>query len=164
MTGAPRPDDAKFMQRALAQARKSFEEGGIPVGAVMVRDGAVIAEGHNQRVQLKNPILHGEMDCLQNYGRQANYHGVTLYTTLNPCMMCAGTIVQFGIERVVIGQEKVTFPPEHPFLGNIDFLRSRGVEVVLLNDPGCEKLFADFLADPKTRKLWLEDIGIDEDL
>ncbi len=163
MTGKARPDDAKFMKLALAQARKSFEQGGIPVGAVMVRDGRVIAEGHNQRVQRKNPILHGEMDCLQNYGRQANYRGVTLYTTLNPCMMCAGTIVQFEIERVVIGQEKVTFPPEHPFLGNIDFLRSRGVEVVLLNDPGCEKLFQAFLADPKTRKLWLEDIGIDED-
>jgi cytosine deaminase len=150
------------MKRALEQARKSFEEGGIPVGAVMVRDGTVIAEGHNQRVQLKNPILHGEMDCLQRYGRQASYRGITLYTTLNPCMMCAGTIVQFGIERVAIGQEKVLFPPEHPFLGNIDFLESRGVEVVLLNDPGCEALFHEFLGNPKTRALWLEDIGIEE--
>jgi cytosine deaminase len=163
MPGKPLPEDHAFMRAALAQARKSYEEGGIPVGAVMVKDGRVIAEGHNRRVQLKNPILHGEMDCLQNHGRRANYHGVTLYTTLNPCMMCAGTIVQFGIERVVIGQEKVTVPPEHPFLGNIDFLRERGVEVVLLDDPGCQALFDDFLADPKTRRLWLEDIGIDAD-
>lgn len=161
MTGTAQPEDHDFMKLALAQARKSFEEGGIPVGAVMVRDGTVIAEGHNQRVQLKNPILHGEMDCLQNCGRQATYRGVTLYTTLNPCMMCAGTIVQFGIERVVIGQEKVLFPPEHPFLGNTEFLRGRGVDVVLLNDSGCEALFAAFLADPKTRALWLEDIGVD---
>lgn len=163
MTGAPLPEDHEFMRLALAQARESYEEGGIPVGAIMVQNGTVVAEGHNQRVQLKNPILHGEMDCLQNYGRQSNYSDITLYTTLNPCMMCAGTIIQFGIARVVIGQEKVTFPPEHPFLGNIDFLRERGVEVVLLNDPGCQALFDEFLADPKTRKLWLEDIGIDED-
>jgi len=162
MTGNALPQDHDFIKLALAQARKSYEEGGIPVGAVMVRDGKVIAEGHNQRVQRKNPILHGEMDCLQNYGRHANYRGITLYTTLNPCMMCAGTIVQFGIERVVIGQETVLFPPEHPFHGNIDFLRSRGVDVVLLNDPGCEALFEEFLADPKTRALWLEDIGVDD--
>ena len=163
MTGEPLPEDHEFMRLALAQARKSYEEGGIPVGAIMVQNGKVVAEGHNQRVQLKNPILHGEMDCLQNYGRQSSYSDVTLYTTLNPCMMCAGTTVQFGIGRVVIGQEKVTFPPEHPFLGNIDFLREHGVEVVLLNDPGCQALFDEFLADPKTRKLWLEDIGVVED-
>jgi cytosine/creatinine deaminase len=162
MTGTALPQDHDFMKLALAQARKSHEEGGIPVGAVMVRDGRVIAEGHNQRVQRKNPILHGEMDCLQNYGRAATYRGVTLYTTLNPCMMRAGTIVQFGIERVVIGQEKVLFPPEHPFHGNLDFLGARGVDAALLNDPGCEALFAEFLADPKTRALWLEDIGIVE--
>jgi cytosine deaminase len=162
MTGRARTEDRGFMKLALEQARRSYEEGGIPVGAVMVRGGAVIAEGHNQRVQMKNPILHGEMDCLQNYGRAASYRGVSLYTTLNPCMMCAGTIVQFGIERVVIGQEKVLVPPEHPFLGNIDFLVGRGVEVVLLDDPGCAALFDEFLADPKTRALWLEDIGIEE--
>jgi len=162
MTGNALPQDHDFMTLALAQALKSYEEGGIPVGAVMARDGKVVAEGHNQRVQLKNPILHGEMDCLQNYGRQANYRGITLYTTLNPCIMCAGTTIQFGIERVVIGQEKVLYPPEHAFHGNINFLRSHGVEVVLLNDPDCEALFEEFLANPKTRALWLEDIGVDE--
>ena len=162
MTGTPTPDDHDFMKRALAMAQKSLDEGGIPVGAVLVRDGAVVAEGHNHRVQHENPILHGEMHCLQNYGRQPHYRGVTLYTTLNPCMMCAGTIVQFQIERVVIGQEKVLFPPEYPFHGNIDFLLSRGVEVVLLNDPACEALFEAFLADPNTRRLWLEDIGIED--
>ena len=150
-------DHRRFMALALEQARKGFEEGGIPVGAVIVKDGAVVAAGHNRRVQSGNPILHGEMDCLQAYGRRASYRDVTLYTTLNPCMMCAGTIVQFGIPTVVIGQEKVMEPPEHPFTGNIDFLRDRGVEVVLLNDPGCEGLFAEFLATNKT--LWLEDIG-----
>lgn len=149
------------MGLALEQARRSFEANGIPVGAVLVRDNEAepIATGHNQRVQKKNPILHGEMDCLQNYGRQKSYRGVTLYTTLNPCMMCAGTIVQFKIPRVVIGQKEVRIPADKPFTGNIEFLRSHGIEVRLLNDPGCEALFAEFLE--KNLDLWLEDIGED---
>ncbi|NTW32938.1 MAG: nucleoside deaminase, partial [Bacteroidetes bacterium] len=89
---------------AFEQAQKSLNEGGIPIGAVLVNDEKIIGRGHNQRVQKDNPILHGEMDCLQNAGRQKNYKGTTLYTTLSPCMMCSGTIVQFKIPKVVIGE------------------------------------------------------------
>ncbi len=149
------------MRQALAQAQKSYDANGIPVGAVLARNNerTPLAVGHNQRVQKENPILHGEMDCLQNYGRQKNYRGTTLYTTLSPCMMCAGTVVQFKIPSIVIGQKEVRVPADKPFTGNIDFLRSRGVEVRLLNDPGCEALFAEFLKN--NMDLWLEDIGED---
>jgi cytosine deaminase len=147
-----------FMSEALEQARISFEEeGGIPVGAVMVRDGRVVARGHNNRVQKGNPILHGETDCIQNLGRQTSYRDLVLYTTLTPCMMCAGTVVQFGIRRVVIGQRSVDWPPERPFTGNVAFLRERGVEVVLLDDPRCRALFDTFLREHPD--VWLEDIG-----
>ena len=159
------PDDAQalarhreFMKEALEQARLGFEdEGGIPVGAVMVRDGRVIARGRNNRVQKGSPILHGETDCIQNLGRQASYRGVTLYTTLSPCMMCAGTIVQFRIPRVVIGQRAVDWPEVKPFTGNVDFLESRGVEVIQLDDPACQALFGRFLREKP--EVWLEDIG-----
>lgn len=151
--------DRKFMRLALAEARKSYEEGGIPVGAVIAWNGEATpaACGHNQRVQRENPILHGEMDCLQNLGRRQSYRGATLYTTLSPCMMCAGTIVQFKIPRVVIGQKEVLLPPDKPFHGNIDFLREHGVEVRLLDDPDCQALFDEF--QKKNMALWLEDIG-----
>jgi len=145
------------MRRALREAQAGFDEGGIPVGAVIARAGAVLAAGHNRRVQLGNPILHGEMDCLANFGRQRTYAGTTLYTTLSPCMMCAGTIVQFRIPRVVIGQASVDLPADRPFTGNVDFLRARGVDVLLLDDPGCKALFDRFLAEHMA--LWLEDIG-----
>ncbi len=148
----------QFMKQALEQARISFEDqGGIPVGAVIVRDGRVIARGHNNRVQKGSPILHGETDCIQNLGRQKTYRDVTLYTTLSPCMMCAGTIVQFGIPRVVVGQTAVEWPADKPFTGNVEFLRSRGVEVILLEDAACKALFDEFLK--KNPEVWLEDIG-----
>jgi cytosine deaminase len=149
-----------FMQEALEQARISFEdEGGVPVGAVMVRDGRVIARGHNNRVQKGSPILHGETDCLNNLGRQASYRATTLYTTLSPCMMCAGTIVQFKIPRVVIGQGAVDWPADKPFTGNAGFLRERGVEVIELDDPACRALFERFLKEKP--EVWLEDIAED---
>ncbi|MBL6954110.1 MAG: nucleoside deaminase [Alphaproteobacteria bacterium] len=161
MTETTEDRDQKFMRLALEQARKSYDASGIPVGAVLVKDGedAPMASGYNQRVQQKNPILHSEMDCLQNNGRQKSYRGTTIYTTLSPCMMCAGTIVQFKIPSVVIGQKEVPLPADKPFRGNIDFLKSHGVEVRLLNDPGCEALFAEFLEN--NMDLWLEDIGED---
>ncbi len=130
--------DADFMAEAYRLAEKSFLEGGIPIGSVLVRDGQIIGAGHNQRIQLNNPILHGEMDCLENAGRQSSYSGTTLYTTLSPCMMCAGTIVQFKIPRVVIG-ENSTFGP------NEGFLRSRGVEVLVLNDQRCAALLRRYI-------------------
>ncbi len=148
----------RFMKEALEQARISYkDEGGIPVGAVMVRNGQVIAKGHNNRVQKGSPILHGETDCIQNLGRQKTYRDITLYTTLSPCMMCSGTIVQFGIPRVVVGQTAVDWPADKPFTGNVEFLRGRGVEVILLEDAACKALFDEFLK--KNPEVWLEDIG-----
>jgi len=135
---------------AFEQAQKSLSEGGIPIGAVLMKDDMIIGKGHNQRVQKDNPILHGEMDCLQNAGRQRSYKGTTLYTTLSPCMMCSGTIIQFGIPKVVVG-ENVNFE------GNIEFLQSRGVEVVLLNDVASIEMMKEFIN--KNPDLWNEDIS-----
>ncbi len=135
---------------ALEQAKKSYSEGGIPIGAALTKNGVVLGKGHNQRVQQLNPILHGEMDCLQNVGRLQDYTDTTLYTTLSPCMMCAGTIVQFKIKKVVIG-ENVNFD------GNIDFLEEHGVEVELLNDKESIQLMATFIKEKPA--LWNEDIS-----
>lgn len=142
--------DRTFLARALEQAQKSYDEGGLPIGAAMVAGGEVLAVGHNRRVQAGDPTAHGEMDCLRRAGRRPNYAGVTLYTTLSPCMMCAGTIVQFGIPRVVIGED-VNFP------GNIPFLRARGVDVRLIQDPACQELMARFIRERP--ELWSEDIA-----
>lgn len=145
-----RGGDVAFLKLAYEQALKSYREGGLPIGAVMVEDGEVFAEGHNQRVQHGDPTAHGEMDCLRNAGRRARYDGVSLYTTLSPCMMCAGTIVQFGIPRVVVGEDR-------NFKGNIDFLRQHGVEVVLIDDAACRELMATFIREKPA--LWDEDIA-----
>ncbi|MEI9993584.1 MAG: nucleoside deaminase [Rhizomicrobium sp.] len=144
--------DGDFLDLALQEARASFDQGGIPIGSVLVRAGDVIGHGHNQRVQLGDAIAHGEMDCIRNAGRQRTYKDTAIYTTLSPCMMCSGTIVQFGIPRVVIG-ENVTFG------GNEDFLRSRGVEVVILGDSRCIDLMRTF--QQKYPRIWNEDIGAD---
>ena len=143
-------DDRRFMRLALAQAQKSYDEGGLPIGAVMVEDGQVIAQGHNRRVQDGNPVAHGEMDCFVKAGRRPRYDTVTLYTTLSPCMMCAGTIVQFGVGRVVVGEAR-------NFAGNLDFLRAHQVEVTLLDDPDCVALMARLIAEKPA--LWDEDIA-----
>lgn len=143
-------NDADFMHLAYEQARKSYDEGGLPIGAVMVEDGVVVAAGHNRRVQDGDPVAHGEMDCIRKAGRRPRYDRVTLYTTLSPCMMCAGTIVQFGIRRVVVGEER-------NFTGNADFLRSRGVEVVMLDSAECIDLMARFIRERP--ELWDEDIA-----
>jgi cytosine/creatinine deaminase len=142
--------DAEFMTAALEQAEKSYREGGLPIGAVMVEAGRIVARGHNKRVQEGDPVAHGEMDCLRNGGRRRRYDGVTMYTTLSPCMMCSGTILQFGIPRVVVG-ENVSFP------GNLDFLRQHGVEVRLLEDERCLRLMERFIREKP--ELWDEDIA-----
>lgn len=142
--------DDRFMEAAYRLARKSFDEGGLPIGSVLVRGGRVIGEGHNQRIQRGDPILHGEMDCIRNAGRQKTYRDTTLYTTLSPCMMCAGTIVQFGIPRVVIG-ENVNFG------GNETFLRDHGVAVSVLGHQGCIDLMARLKRERPAD--WSEDIG-----
>ncbi|MFQ5546299.1 MAG: nucleoside deaminase [Acidiferrobacterales bacterium] len=145
--------DHKFMGLALQEAKTGYDEGGVPVGAVMVEDGEIIGRGRNRRVQEGNPVSHGETDCMKNAGRRSDYARVTMYTTLSPCMMCTGTILQFGIQRVVIGEDR-------NFSGNIDFLNERGVEVVLLNDRDCIELMSKFVAERP--ELWYEDISGNE--
>ncbi|KCZ88686.1 nucleoside deaminase [Hyphomonas jannaschiana] len=142
--------DADFMKEAYAEAQKGLEEGGLPIGAILVRDGEIIGRGHNQRVQKADPILHGEMACMQNAGRQASYKGTVMYTTLSPCMMCTGTIIQFGVPRVVVG-ESVNFK------GYQDVLALAGIEVKDLHDPACIDMMGDFIRHHPG--LWNEDIG-----
>ena len=137
------------MEEAYKLAKKSFDEGGLPIGAVLVRNGEILGRGHNLRVQENDPIAHGEMACFRNAGRQRTYKDTTLYTTLSPCMMCSGTVVQFGIPRVVIGENK-------NFGGNEDFLRGRGVEVEILDDPKCIDLMERLIREKPD--LWNEDI------
>jgi len=144
--------DAKFLKLAFEEAKAGYDEGGCPIGAALASGDALIASGRNQRVQQGDPIAHGEMDCLRKAGRQRSYKGMTLYTTLSPCMMCSGTVIQFGIERVVIGEDV-------NFEGNPQFLRDRGVEVVIANDADCIVLMKKFIAEKP--ELWLEDIAED---
>lgn len=139
-----------FMKAAIEEARKGLSEGGIPIGSVLVKDGEIIASGHNKRVQENNPILHGEMDCLNNAGRIGSYKNTVIYSTLMPCYMCAGTIVQFAIPKVIVG-ESVTFA------GAREFMESHGVEVVDLHNQECVEMMQDFIKN--NPKLWFEDIG-----
>lgn len=146
-------DDQKFMRLAYEQALKSYNEGGCPIGGALVdQDGNILGLGHNMRVQENNPIIHGEMSAMRAAGARESYAGTTMYTTLSPCMMCAGTIAQFNIPRVVVGD---TVNSE----GNVDFLRARGVEVVILDDPECIALIKKFREEKP--KLWTEDWGME---
>jgi creatinine deaminase len=142
--------DAKFLRIAYEEALAGFNEGGCPIGSSLAEGDRLIAQGRNQRVQQGDPIAHGEMDCLRKAGRQKSYRKMTLYTSLSPCMMCTGTIIQFGIPRVVIGEAE-TFP------GNPDFLRERGVEVIIADDDDCKALMARFIREKP--ELWAEDIA-----
>lgn len=144
--------DAKFLRLAYDEAKAGYDEGGCPIGASLARGDELIASGRNQRVQQGDPIAHGEMDCLRKAGRQRTYKGMTLYTTLSPCMMCSGTIIQFGIERVIIGEAE-------NFDGNPQFLRDQGVEIILADDPDCIALMKKFIEEKP--ELWLEDIAED---
>jgi creatinine deaminase len=141
-----------FLDAAIAEADAGLAEGGIPIGSVLVHDGKIIGRGHNRRVQKGSPILHGEMDALENAGRLPArvYRECTIYTTLSPCSMCTGAILLYGIRRVVIG-ENVTF------LGEEELLKSRGVTVEVLNDHHCIELMQRFIAAKP--ELWNEDIG-----
>lgn len=144
--------DKKFLALAVGEAREGMAVGGVPIGSVLTRGDAIVGAGHNQRIQKSDPILHGEMAALQNAGRQRTYKDTVIYTTLSPCMMCAGTIIQFGIPRVVIGENKT-------FGGNEDFLRSRGVEVLVADDPDCFAMMKEFIA--ANPHIWNEDIMVD---
>ena len=140
----------EFMKEAIAEAQRGAAEGGIPIGSVLVRNGEVIARGHNKRVQEQNPILHGEMDCLNNAGRIGSYRDTVIYSTLMPCYMCAGTIVQFKIPKVIVGESR-------NFAGAREFMEAHGVEVIDLDLPECVQMMEGFIsAKPE---LWNEDIG-----
>ena len=144
--------DKKFLRIAYEEAKAGFDEGGCPIGSVLARGEKLVSQGRNQRVQGGDPIAHGEMDALRKAGRQKTYRDTTLYTSLSPCMMCTGTIIQFGIPRVVIGENKT-------FGGNEELLRSRGVEVIVADDAACEALMTRFIKEKP--ELWAEDIAED---
>lgn len=141
--------DLRFIELSFEEARRSLEQGGLPIGSALARADLLIASGHNQRVQKGDPIAHGEMDCLRKAGRQMSYRETTLYTSLSPCMMCSGTIVQFKIPRVVIN-DTINFG------GNETFLRDHGIEVIdVAHEPSIRQMQAFIASNPA---LWNEDI------
>lgn len=139
-----------FMQLAIEEAKLGLREGGIPIGSILVKDGRVIARGHNRRVQENDPILHAEIDCLRSAGRLGSYNGTTIYSTLMPCYLCAGGIVQFAIRKLIAGESE-------NFTGARKFMEEHGVEVIDLNIDECKKLMRAFIQN--NPKLWNEDIG-----
>jgi cytosine deaminase len=139
-----------FMQEAIQEARKGLAEKGIPIGSVLVKNGVVVGRGHNKRVQDNDPVTHAEIDCLRNAGRVGSYAGSVLYSTLMPCYLCAGAVVQFGIKKVYAGESE-TFP------GAKEFMQSHGVEVIDLSLEECKTLMRDFIEENPS--LWNEDIG-----
>lgn len=145
--------DDPFLDAAVAEARRGADEGGIPIGSVLVHEDSIVGHGHNRRVQRESSILHGEMDALENAGRlpAAVYRQSTIYTTLSPCDMCSGAILLYGIPHVVVGENRT-------FLGAEDLLRSRGVVVDVVDDERCVALMAEFIAAHPD--LWNEDIGV----
>jgi cytosine/creatinine deaminase len=142
----------QFLTLAIEEAQKGLAEGGIPIGAVLVIDGKIVGRGHNRRVQNGSAILHAEMDCLENAGRlkAADYRRAVLYSTLSPCDMCSGAVLLYGIPQVVIGENRTFRGPE-------DYLRSRGVEVEVIDDAECRRLMEEFIRERPD--LWNEDIG-----
>lgn len=139
-----------LMKEAIQEARQGLSEKGIPIGSVLVKNGVIVGRGHNKRVQDNDPVTHAEIDCLRNAGRVGSYAGAVLYSTLMPCYLCAGAVVQFGIKKVYAGESE-TFP------GAKEFMESHGVEVIDLNLEECKKLMNDFIQANPT--LWNEDIG-----
>jgi cytosine deaminase len=142
----------KFLEAAIEEAKKGMEEGGIPIGSVLVIDDKIVARGHNKRVQKGSAVLHAEMDCLENAGRikAADYKRATLYSTLSPCDMCSGAVLLYGIPKVVIGENKTFSGPE-------EYLKSRGVDLVNLDSEECYQLMQTFIKN--NPELWNEDIG-----
>lgn len=142
----------QFMQAAIEEAQKGYDEGGIPIGSVLVHKGKIIGRGHNRRMQSGSAILHGEMDALENAGRlpAATYRECTLYTTLSPCSMCSGAILLYGIPKVVVGENRT-------FMGEEALLKSRGVEIEQADSEACYELMQKFIAE--NPEVWNEDIG-----
>ena len=135
---------------AFEEAKIGARENGIPIGSVLVKDGKIVGRGHNKRVQDNDPVTHAEIDCLRNAGRVGNYKGAILYSTLMPCYLCAGAVVQFGIKKVYAGESET-------FSGAKEFMQSHGVEVINLNLDECKNMMKTFIE--KNPKLWNEDIG-----
>ena len=140
----------KFMKEAIAEAERGLSEGGIPIGSVLVRGGIIIGRGHNRRVQEKNPMKHAEIDCLINAGRIGSYKNTVLYSTLMPCYLCAGAVVQFGIPKVIVGESRT-------FTGAEQFMRQHNVEIMNLDSDICVQIMKDFIHNHPS--LWNEDIG-----
>lgn len=143
----------QFMKAAIEEAEKGLNEGGIPIGSVIVYKGKIIGRGHNRRVQKGSVILHGEMDAFENAGRQpaSVYRECVLYTTLSPCPMCSGAILLYGIPKVIVGENKT-------FMGDEEHLKSHGVEIEVLQNEDCINMMKKFIADKP--ELWNEDIGV----
>jgi len=140
----------EFIKAAIEEAKIGLNEGGIPIGSVLVREGKIISRGHNKRIQDNDPVTHAEIDCLRNAGRIGNYKNTILYSTLMPCYLCAGAVVQFGIKKVVAGESK-TFPGAKEFMESVD------VEVIDLNLSECIEMMKKFIEENPA--LWKEDIG-----
>jgi cytosine/creatinine deaminase len=140
----------EFMHAAIVEAQKSLAEGGIPIGSALVFDNRLIAAGHNRRVQENDPVTHAEIDCLRRAGRIGSFRDTVLYSTLMPCYLCAGAVVQFGIRKVIVGESRT-------FAGASDFMRSQGVEVIDLDLPECVEMMRSFIGERP--ELWNEDIG-----
>jgi cytosine deaminase len=142
-----------FLQAAIEEAQKGLAEGGIPIGSVLVCDGKILGRGHNQRVQRGSVIHHGEMNCLENAGRQpaSVYKRCVIYTTLSPCPMCSGAIVLYSIPRVIVGENRT-------FMGAEEHLRANGVEVEVVQNEECIRLMREFIT--RHPQLWNEDIGV----
>jgi cytosine deaminase len=147
-----------FLRAAIDQAKKGLSEGGLPIGSVLVRGGKIVAAGHNRRVQNGDPMAHAEINCLTVAGRQKSYKDTVLYSTLMPCYLCTGAVIQFGIPKVIVG-ESVTFPGGEGKWGKSgDFMRANGVDVTDLHDAECIQMMTDFIRNNPT--LWNEDIGV----
>jgi cytosine deaminase len=142
----------EFLGAAIEEARKGLAEGGIPIGSVLVIDGRIVGRGHNQRVQKGSAVLHAEMDCLENAGRlkASDYRRATLYSTLSPCDMCSGTVLLYGIPKVIVGENRTFRGPE-------DYVRSRGVDIAVVDNQECQELMKRFIREHP--ELWQEDIG-----
>ena len=149
----------KFLRAAIDEAKQGLKEGGLPIGSVLVRGDQIIGRGHNRRVQHGDPMAHAEIDCLTKAGRQKTYADTVLYSTLMPCYLCTGAVLQFGVPKVIVG-ESVNFPGGEGKWGKSpDFMKANGVDVVDLHDAECIEMMSQFIRDNPT--LWNEDIGVD---
>jgi cytosine/creatinine deaminase len=140
----------EFLKIAIEEAKQGRAEGGIPIGSVLVKNGKIIGRGHNRRVQNDDPVTHAEIDCLRNAGRVGNYRDTIIYSTLMPCYLCAGAVVQFGIKKVIAGEDET-------FGGAKEFMESHGVEVINMQSEECKQMMREFITEHP--ELWFEDIG-----